>query len=270
MNQKTCVYLGIGNMGFPVFKATVPYFLKSWQVTVIDKNETRLNQAQALGEFEVSNHLPNKTDILFLGIRPQDLPNLAMQSRDLNATDPALIVSMMAGVSCAEIKRYFPNSVVVRCMPNTPCEYGAGITPIYYGGESTPFYAAFIEAAQFMGELFFVEEEHQIDAATGISGGGPAYIMLVADAMINASMTLGFSYADAKRLVAATLEGSGTLLKMSDKPPLALAQDVMTPNGTTEQGFNVLTDKHVDTAIVDALLKASHTADSMSDPDKRV
>lgn len=269
MLQKNCVYLGVGNMGFPVFKATLPYFLNTWHVSVIDKSEERLKLAQSLGDIEVREGLPENTHILFLGIRPQDLPNLAMQNRDSGANDPALIVSMLAGVSCAEIQRYFPDSQVVRCMPNTPCEFGVGITPIYFSGTFSVHYSAFLEAAQFMGELFFVEKESDIDGATGISGGGPAYVMLMADAMIKASQTLGFSYEESKRLVGKTLEGSGKMLQMSDKLPAQLAQDVMTPNGTTEQGVNELKAKNVETAIYDALLKASHKAVDMSDPDNR-
>lgn len=154
-------------------------------------------------------------------------------------------------------------------MPNTPCEFGLGITPIYTSGTVSPYYCAFLEAAQQMGELFFVETESDIDAATGISGGGPAYVMLIADAMIKASQALGFSYAESKRLVGKTLEGSGKMLQLSDKMPMQLAQDVMTPNGTTEQGVNALKANQVETAMYDALLKASHKAVTMSDPDNR-
>ncbi|MFH4749625.1 pyrroline-5-carboxylate reductase [Vibrio harveyi] len=264
MSNRNCVYLGVGNMGFPVFKATAPYFLKSWNVTVIDKSEQRLNQVKAVGDVKIEDSLPSDVDILFLGVRPQDLPNISF-----GASSPSLIVSMMAGVSCAEIKKYFPKSDVVRCMPNTPCEIGVGITPIYYKGELNSNYSSFIESAQYLGELFFVDEEHLIDSATGISGGGPAYIMVIAEAMIQASEQLGFSYSEAKRLVGKTLEGSGKLLQLSDKLPETLAQDVMTPNGTTEQGVNELKKQNVNVAIYEALLKASHKAEDMSDPEKR-
>ena len=175
----------------------------------------------------------------------------------------------MAGVSCAEISQYSPKSAVVRCMPNTPCEFGVGITPIYYTGEPNSNYSSFIESAQYLGELFFVSEEHLIDSATGVSGGGPAYLMVIAEAMIKASEKLGFSYSDSKRLVGKTLEGSGKLLLMSDKLPEALAQDIMTPNGTTEQGVNELKKQNVDVAIYEALLKASHKAEDMSNPINR-
>jgi pyrroline-5-carboxylate reductase len=264
MNNKNCVYLGIGNMGFPVFKATAPYFLKSWNVTVVDTNAERLNQAKSLGAVSIKDSLPSDIDILFLGVRPQDLPNIS-----LGNSSPSLIVSMMAGVSCEEINKYSPESAVVRCMPNTPCEHGFGITPIYYRGEANSNYSSFIESAQYLGELFFVNEEHLIDAATGISGGGPAYVMVIAEAMIKAAEELGFSYFDSKRLVGKTLEGSGKLLQISDKLPETLAQDVMTPNGTTEQGVNELKRQNVDVAIYEALLKSSHKAEDMANPKNR-
>ena len=269
MNKRHCVYLGVGNMGLPVFKATAPYFLTSWKVSVIDQSEARLDLAKQVGDVELSNTFSHQADILFLGIRPQDLPSLGMHMRDNGMAAPALIVSMLAGVTCEEINQHFPGSEVVRCMPNTPCEFGVGMTPIFYAGGLNPSYNAFIEAAQCMGELFFVESESAIDAATGISGGGPAYIMLMADAMIKASQALGFSYQEAKRLVAKTLEGSGKMLQHSEKLPAELAQDVMTPNGTTEQGVKTLKEQGVEIAFYDALLKASHKAVDMSDMAKR-
>ena len=128
------------------------------------------------------------TDILFLGIRPQDLAQLKTP-----AQCPSLVVSMMAGVSCEEISGHFPDAQVVRFMPNTPCEFGAGITPVYYAGQNNHYYQSFIEAAQSLGELFFVDSEQKIDAATGISGGGPAYMMIIADAMIKACRENGAS-----------------------------------------------------------------------------
>ncbi|MGJ8581740.1 MAG: pyrroline-5-carboxylate reductase family protein [Psychromonas sp.] len=264
MNNKNCVYLGVGNMGFSVFKATAPYFLKSWNVTVVDKDREKLEHARGLGAHNIQEYLPTDIDILFLGVRPQDLPNIYLED-----SSPSLIISMMAGVSCEEIIRHSPHSAIVRCMPNTPCENGDGITPIYFNGISDFNYSSFIESAQYLGELFFVNEESLIDSATGISGGAPAYIMVIAEAMIKASQELGFSYFESKRLVAKTLEGSGKMLQKSDKLPATLAQDVMTPNGTTEQGVNELKAQHVDRAIYEALLKASHKAEKMAVPENR-
>ena len=109
-----------------------------------------------------------------------------------------------------------------------------------------------------------VEHEKMIDWATGISAGGPAYIMYIANAMIDAGCKMGFEPSQARSLVAHTLSGSSKLLLGTNKSPETLAQEVMTPQGTTEQGMCMLKANNVHTTIQKALMIASNKADQLS------
>ena len=177
-----------------------------------------------------------------------------------------IIVSMMAGISIDTIQAKFPNSNIFRIIPNTPCEFGLGITPIYtksanlYDLEVSTLYAALSRC----GVVLPVPQEKMIDWATGISARRPAYIMYIAKAMIDAGCEMGFELSEVGSLVAHTLARSSKLLLNTNKSPEMLAREVMTPKGTTEQGIHLLEANNVNSIVKNALLAASKRADELS------
>ncbi len=248
-------------MGFPLFKATNSFFLSSgMEIVVVDKSPERLSLIDN-EKIQTSAALSGHSDIIFLGIRPQDLPNLVNEGLSAH-----IVVSMMAGVTVNAINDVFPMAKVVRIIPNTPCEFGVGITPIYAPGldlldQNT---ATMMAALSQAGSVLPLESEEMIDWATGVSAGGPAYVMCIADAMINASISMGFSPAQARALVAETLAGSATLLMNTDKTPEQLANEVMTPNGTTERGVKALRENKISDIFSEALRAAGSRAKELS------
>ena len=114
------------------------------------------------------------------------------------------------------------------------------------------------------GPLLPVADEGMIDCATGLSAGGPAYVMQLADGMIEAAIALGFSPGEARALVANTILGSADLLLRTGKSPSELANEVMTPNGTTERGINILQKHGVKEIVGKAILAASNRAKDLS------
>ncbi len=256
-----CGYLGLGHMGFPVFQASHGYFLANkWAIFCIDRDENRLSKITHTS-ISKSKNLPNRLEILFLGVRPQDVREIAKTT-----SDPRVVISMVAGVTCNEINGIWPDSHVIRIIPNTPCEYGAGITPIFVNKISIDniYFKTIVGALSGLGKIFFVSDENMIDCATGISAGGPAYFMYFAEAMIEASVSMGFSPAEARSLVAETIYGSGVLLKRTVKSTQILAKEVMTPNGTTERGVNKLREEELAEKLKGALNLASVRATELA------
>lgn len=259
--QKTCTYIGIGHMGFPVFQATRNHFLANgWSVWVIDKDPARLALIADEGVTK-SKSVPKHSDIVFLGVRPQNFVQI-----DELAIQANIVVSMMAGISCRTLRRTFPSAQVVRVIPNTPCEFGKGITPYFADSldHSTPNASTLFTAFANAGPLLPVASEEMIDRATGLSAGGPAYMMHLANAMIDAGVALGFSPGEARALVAHTMLGSAALLLKTGKSPITLAAEVMTPNGTTERGVNILKEKQVGETLCEAIFAASQRARELS------
>ena len=261
VNTKICTYIGLGHMGMPVYRATQAHFrANNWRMIAVDINSERLSIPKKDGA-EIQNKPPDKTTIAFIGVRPQDFGELTLYQFQAD-----IIVSMMAGISINAIQTKFPNSNIFRIIPNTPCEFGLGITPIYTKNANLSDLAVstLYAALSRCGVVLPVPQEKMIDWATGISAGGPAYIMYIAKAMIDAGCEMGFEPSEARSLVAHTLAGSSKLLLNTNKSPEILAREVMTPKGTTEQGVHLLEANNVNSIVKSALLAAAKRANELS------
>jgi pyrroline-5-carboxylate reductase len=158
------------------------------------------------------------------------------------ASGRPLLISVAAGVRIASLESWCGAGVpVMRAMPNRPARVGAGATGAYappaVGREQR---AAADRVLQALGEVFWVRAEELLDAVTALSGSGPAYFFLLAELMAEAGAELGLESAMARELAAATLYGSGLLVR-SGAPDLArLRQEVTSTGGTTEAALRVL------------------------------
>ena len=176
------------------------------------------------------------TDLWLLAVKPQVMQAvceaLAPQAQ---ATRP-LVVSIAAGVTIARLQHWLGGEVaVVRCMPNTPALLGAGVTGLFAG--------AGVDAARrdradavlaSAGQTVWIEREALMDAVTAVSGSGPAYVFLLAEAMQAAAEAEGLPAADARTLVSQTLLGAGRMLAESGEPATELRRRVTSPGGTTQ------------------------------------
>lgn len=151
-----------------------------------------------------------------------------------------LIISIMAGVSCAALRKAFPGCPVIRAMPNTPASVGAGITGLYAGeGASESDVAEAERLLGVTGEVVRVYDERDIDRVTALSGSGPAYIFHLVEAMSEAGRDIGLDPDVSDRLARATVIGAARLLQ-DDGDASALRRAVTSPNGTTQAALEVL------------------------------
>jgi pyrroline-5-carboxylate reductase len=169
------------------------------------------------------------------------------------------VLSIAAGVTIAHLEASLGSRqvAVVRAMPNTPALVGAGVAAIAPGsaaGEDDLAWAEEILAA--VGTVVRVGES-QLDAVTGLSGSGPAYVFLVAEALIEAGVLVGLPRPTAEALAVQTLVGSSRLLAADGRPAGELRADVTSPGGTTAAGLRVLEQRAVRAAILDAVAAAT-------------
>jgi pyrroline-5-carboxylate reductase len=195
-------------------------------------------------------------DVVVVAVKPHDVPGVLEQAAPSLATD-ALIVSIAAGVTIATVEAAAPGRPVVRAMPNTPALVGHAATAIAAGEHATD--AHLDTAERVLGAVGVVVRlpESYLDAVTGLSGSGPAYVFLVAEAMVEAGVLAGLPRDVADALVRATLLGSATLLASGDDPPEALRAAVTSPGGTTAAGLHVLESRGVRAAFLDAVKAAT-------------
>lgn len=172
--------------------------------------------------------------------------------------DAARVLSIAAGVTIAAIEGALTNPIpVVRAMPNTPALVRQGASAIAAGAHATDVHLALAE--RLLGAVGIVVRvpEAQLDAVTGLSGSGPAYVFLVAEALIEAGVLAGLARPTADALVRQTLLGSATLLARGDDGPEALRAAVTSPGGTTAAGLRVLEERAVRGAVLDAVAAAT-------------
>jgi pyrroline-5-carboxylate reductase len=171
----------------------------------------------------------------------------------------SLMISIAAGT---DTKRLFAawgaKARIVRAMPNTPGAIGQGITGLYAAKGVRP--ADRKQARSLLsalGETLWVKEEGLIDSVTAVSGSGPAYLFLMAEALTEAGIAEGLAKADAEKLARATVSGAGALLAADKSPAAALRQAVTSPGGTTEAALRVLMAAD---GLVSLMKRAVHAA----------
>jgi pyrroline-5-carboxylate reductase len=178
---------------------------------------------------------------ILLAVKPQ-MAATALPGAAAFASPRSVVLSIMAGTTLRTIAGAFPaGQPIVRSMPNTPAAIGCGITGCFaaesVGAEQRDLADRLLAAA---GEVVWVEDEALIDAVTGVSGSGPAYVFLLVEALARAGVAAGLPRELAERLARKTVEGSGELLRRSPDAPEILRKNVTSPNGTTAAALEVL------------------------------
>lgn len=197
-----------------------------------------------------------EADVVVLAVKPGDVAaTLAIAQPHLG--DTTLVLSIAAGVTIATIEAAIPDRPVVRAMPNTPALVGIGASAIAAGAHASNEHLDLAE--QLLGAVGIVVRvtEPALDAVTGLSGSGPAYVFLLAEAMIEAGVLNGLTRDVASQLVLQTLLGSATLLARDPAGPEALRAAVTSPGGTTAAGLRELESHGLRAAILDAVSAAT-------------
>ena len=198
---------------------------------------------------------PVAADGALLAVKPDAAEGVL---RTLAAVGIGRVLSIVAGLSTARLEAAFgPGRVVVRSMPNTPSLVGSGVAAISGGSEAK---AADLDWAEgilgSVGTVVRLPERH-LDAVTGVSGSGPAYIFLVAEAMIEGGVAAGLTREVSRQLVVGTVLGSARMMAETGEDPGELRAAVTSPGGTTAAALRNLEFKAVRSAFIEAVAAAT-------------
>lgn len=202
-------------------------------------------------------------DTLVLAFKPQNLAEADPRLGELSSG--RLVLSILAGKRLARLRQVFPKArAIVRCMPNTPAQIGAGITAWCADRELSAADRATV--GTLLGALGCALElpEGKMDAVTGLSGSGPAYVFEFAAALRDAGVAAGLDPAAAESLAVETLLGSARLLKERAIAPEKLRDEVVSPNGTTHAGLQTLNAGDFRALIRDTVLAATARSEELS------
>lgn len=240
-------------------------------VTVAEPHPGRAaDVAEALGVATTPSPAEAVTDadVVLMAVKPQVLDDVCEQIAPA-LRDDGLLVSIVAGVSTATLESLLPvrkGRRVVRTMPNTAALVGASVTAVAPGAFATD--ADLATAEEIVGAVGTVVrvDEAQLDAVTGVSGSGPAYVFLVAEALTEGALAMGLSRDVATTLVHQTLAGAAALLTETGRSPAELRAQVTSPAGTTAAGLGVLERRAVRAAFADAVAAATERSVELGRP----
>lgn len=195
--------------------------------------------------------------VVVLAIKPQMFATVAAQVAGAwNAAQPPLVLSILAGTPLAKLEAAFGGCPVVRAMPNTPATVGAGVTAIAPGSRVTADHMA--QARQIFEAIGSVVEvpESLMDAVTGLSGSGPAFVALFVEALTDGGVAAGLPRATASTLALQTVLGTAQLLLETELHPAVLKDRVTSPGGTTIAGVAALERAGLRSAVIEAVQAA--------------
>lgn len=237
INKRGLVLVGCGRMGGAMLKGWLKRGLQPGAVTVIDPKLAAEWQDKGL---RVNAPLPADPAVLVLAVKPQMMADALGQTPQLGDT---LVISVAAGTTIATFEDAFPGAAIVRVMPNTPAAIGQGISALIGNAKTTPAQLDLADALmRAVGRVVRLESEDQMDAVTGLSGSGPAYVFHLIEAMAKAGEAQGLSPELSLELARATVAGAGALAVDADEDPAVLRENVTSPGGTTAAGLKVLMD----------------------------
>lgn len=198
-------------------------------------------------------------DVVVVAVKPRDVAQLIEPLASVLTADQ-LVVSLAAGVTTATYEAMLPEGRVVRAMPNTPAIVGEGVTGLAGGSRAS---AQDLDTARsVLGAVGSVRimDESLLDAVTAVSGTGPAYVFLLAEALTDAAIREGLPRDIAESFVNQTVRGSGHLLTATDRTPSELRAQVTSPGGTTAAAVHVLEERGFRALIEDAVQAATRRA----------
>lgn len=195
------------------------------------------------------------SEVILLAVKPGDMKPLCEQLAAVAGS--RLYISIAAGISLAQLESWLGSGRVIRCMPNTPALVGKGAAAFARGSAATAEDAGL--ATQILASVGLADEvpEKLLDAVTGLSGSGPAYVYTVIEALADGGVLMGLPRASALRLAAQTVIGAAQMVLETGKHPAALRDEVTSPGGTTIAGLEQLESHGLRNALIQAVRKAT-------------
>jgi len=259
--DSTIAFLGGGNMAEALIKGMLAAGVANAdQMLVSDVSNERLEQLSKTYGIVIqrsNKDAATQADIILLCVKPQVIDVVLSKIEPVAGTDK-LVISIAAGVTIARIEKMLTKKPrVIRVMPNTPALVLSGAAGLAAGSTSTA--SDMMTAQQIFGAVgrAVVVEEKLMDAVTGLSGSGPAYVFTIIEALADAGVKAGIPRELALELSAQTVYGAAKMVLETHEQPGKLRDKVTSPGGTTVEGLNMLTKGKLRETLMDAVAAAT-------------
>ncbi len=253
--------IGYGNMGAAIVNGLVAsgrYAPSAIHVTEINRDRAAEAASRGFVTHATAVECAEAADLIIIAVKPGAVPDVL---RDLSNTDARVpMVSVAAGITLETLQSFQAGRPVIRVMPNTPALVGAGVSVLVRGTAAGDDVVA--QATAVLEPLGIVRElpEELMDAVTGLSASGPAFVAIVIDALADGGVRMGLSRDDALTLAAQTVYGTAKMIIEKGIHPDKLRDMVASPGGTTIEGIAVLESRGLRAALIEAVTAAAERA----------
>lgn len=235
--------VGCGKMGSALLAGWQNIYAEAMRFTVIDPGVAK-NDHPNTNYYAHLSDIPADyaPDLIVLAVKPQQLDELLPEYARRFAANDVLYISIAAGKTVAYFKSHIGTQAkVIRVMPNTPALIGKGMSVMHAPSDVPPHMREMaVKLMQACGQVALIEDESLMDAATAISGSGPAYVFLFLECLTQAGMRAGLEETLSRQLALHTLSGAAQLAEHSKDSPETLRRNVTSPGGTTQAALDVL------------------------------
>lgn len=255
-------FIGGGNMARSLIGGLLARGAAAASLRVAEPNASArdaLTREFGVATFDDNARAVADADIWLLAVKPQVMATVCSGLRASAQAQPAVVVSIAAGISSTQIDGWLGGSqAVVRCMPNTPALLGAGVTGVFANARvASTARAQVMQLMSAVGQSVAIADEALMDAVTAVSGSGPAYVFAMAEAWQAAAQAHGLPADAARTLVNQTILGAARMLTESGESAGTLRQRVTSPGGTTQAALESLQADHFEQIIAHAIAAAT-------------
>lgn len=256
--------IGFGNMGQTYANSFMSSgFVGASDILILNKSEIEKKKIFGIDKenfFTIPCANIFESDIIILAVKPQDFKQLAVEIKPFLNSEH-VILSVMAGISISAMQKELGIPKIVRSMPNIPTQIGEGMT-VFCASNAVDRKELFIiqNLINTTGKSIYIEKEEMLNAATAVSGSGPAYVFYFMQAMIDSAIALGFSISEAEFLVSQTFSGSVQLQNRSKLSNEAWIERVASKGGTTEAALAIFNQKNLQEIVIEGIEAANTRA----------
>jgi len=258
--------IGCGNMGSALWNGLAKSDDSDKKLFLFDIDSKKMENLAKLTNSKACKSLEklfSQSELIIIALKPSIIP-IAFKNIDNKTITNKLIISIAAGVSIKQIQKLFPNNRIIRVMPNTPALVSQGVSGYTPDDNCTAQdITTFKKAFSATGSLFQFPEK-QMDAVTGLSGSGPAFVFMAINAMAEGGVRQGIAKPDALKMAAKTFLGAATMVLENDMHPELLKDMVTSPGGTTAEGLAVLENYKLRAALIEAVSAAADKSRELS------
>jgi pyrroline-5-carboxylate reductase len=256
-NQLKIGIIGMGRMGQCLANGLV-------EVKKIAREQILFTTKHSQTNVKNNSDLVKQSDIVILSVKPQSVAEVLEEIKG-SVTKDKLILSIAASITTADIEKKLGKGVaVIRAMPNTPVQVKAGVTAFSTGQNATKDHVDQVKwLFESLGKVVQVDEKH-MDAVTGLSGCGPAYVYVILESLTDAGIKVGLPRELALELASQTVLGAAKMLQDTGRHPASLKDEVTTPAGCTIDGLLELEEGKLRVTLVKAVVQATKRAKELA------